>query len=125
MMSREDLYSKTYQSPAVPQRIVLKPNLHYERQDTTSSDAGTFFDHSSKHNKDCDGGTYNESCRGEIDYRIQGLLHSTVQQEDNTRKEAVKQLVHQFETHPNREALKADLKGKITRTSHSAKIRRI
>ena len=32
--SREELYSVTCQSPTVPQRIVLKPNLHYERQDT-------------------------------------------------------------------------------------------
>ena len=64
--SGEELYSKTYQSPAAPQRIALKPNLHYERQDTTNSDARTSFDHSSKHKEDCDGGTYNESNRGEI-----------------------------------------------------------
>ena len=64
------MYSKTYQSLTVPQRIVLKPNLRYEHQDTTSSDARTSFDHSSKHKEDCDGGTYNESCRGEIDFRI-------------------------------------------------------
>ena len=45
----KELYSKTCQSPTVPQRIVLKPNLHYGRQDTTSSDARTFSDHSDKH----------------------------------------------------------------------------
>ena len=44
-----------------------------------------------------------------MDFRIQGLPHSTVQQQDDTRKEAVKKLIHQIETHPNREALKADL----------------
>ena len=33
---------------------------------------------------------------------------STFQQQDDTRKEAVKKLIHQFETHPNREASKAD-----------------
>ena len=38
------------------------------------------------------------------------MLHSTVQQQNHTRKEAVQKLIHQFETHPNREALKADLK---------------
>ena len=108
--SGEELYSKTYQSPTLPQRIVLKPNLHYERQDTTRSDARTSFDPSSKHNKDCDGGTYNESCRGEIDFRIQGLPHSAVQEHDNIRKKAVQKLIHQFETHPKKEALQADLK---------------
>ena len=30
-------------------------------------------------------------------------------QQDDTRKEAVKRLIHQFEPHPNLEALKADL----------------
>ena len=64
--SGEELYSKMYQSPMTPQRIVLKPNLNYERQDTTSSDARTSVDHSDKH-----GGTYMNTCRGEMDFRIQ------------------------------------------------------
>ena len=41
MKSREELYSETYRSP--PQSVVLKPNLNYERQDTASSHARTFF----------------------------------------------------------------------------------
>ena len=102
----EELYSKTYQSPTVPQRIVLKPNLNCERQDTRCSYARTSFDHSSKHKENCHGGRYRETCRGEIDFRIHGLLHSAVQE----RKEAVQKMIHQFETHPNKEALQADLK---------------
>ena len=47
---------------------------------------------------------------GEIDFRIQELPHSTVQEQDHTRKEAVQKLIHQFETHPNREALQTDMK---------------
>ena len=108
--SGEELYSKTYQSPTGPQRIALKPNLHIERQDTTSSDARTPFDHSSNHKEDCDGGTYNESCRGEIYLRIQGLPHAAVQWHDHIRKKAVQKLIHQFKTHPNKEAMQADLK---------------
>ena len=50
------------------------------------------------------------TCRGEIDFRIQGLLLLTVQQQDHTRKATILKLIHQFETHPNREALKANLK---------------
>ena len=49
-----------------------------------------------------------ENCSG--DYPIQGLPHSTAQEEDHTHKKAVKKLIHQFEKHPNREALKADLR---------------
>ena len=64
----EKLYSQTYQSPITPQRAALKPNLNCERQDTTSSDARSSFDHSDKH-----GGMYMEPCRGEIDFRIQRL----------------------------------------------------
>ena len=36
--SGEELYSKMCQSLIAPQRIVPKPNLNCERQDTTSSD---------------------------------------------------------------------------------------
>ena len=103
--SGEELYNEAYQSPVVPQRNVLKPNWNYERQDTTSSDARMSFDHSDKH-----GGTYRETCRGKIDFRIQGLRHSAVQEHDHIRKEAVQKLIHQFENHPNKEALQADLK---------------
>ena len=111
-MSGEELSCKTFQSPILLQRIVLKPNLHYGRQDTTSSGVRKSFDHSDKHD-----GTCREACRGEMDFRVQGLPHSTVQEQDHIRKEAVQKLIHQFETHPNREALKADLKQK----SHSFK----
>ena len=51
-----------------------------------------------------------ETCRGEKDFRIQGLPHTTVQEQDHSRKEAVQKLIHHFETRPNREALQADLK---------------
>ena len=94
----------------VRRRIVLKPNLHYGRQDTTSFDARTYFDHSSKQKETCGGGTYRETCRGEIDFRIQGLLHSAVQEHDHIRKKAVQKMIHQFETHPNKEAVQADFK---------------
>ena len=52
-------------------------------RDTTSSDARTCVDYSDKH-----GGTYRETCRGETDSRIQGLLHSAVQEHDHIRKQA-------------------------------------
>ena len=102
--SGKELYSKTYQSPIAPQRVVLKPNLNYERQDTTSSDARESIDHSDKH-----GRTYRKSCRGEIDFRMQGLPHSAVQEHDHIRKQAVQKLTHQFENHPNKAALQEDL----------------
>ena len=63
---------------------------------------------SNAHSKKC-----RETCSVEIDYRIPGLLHHKVQQEDHTRKEAINKLIHQFETHPNREALKSRPEAKL------------
>ena len=97
-------FNKTYQSPIAPQRNLLKPNLNNcERQDTTSFEARASFDHSDKH-----GGTYRETCRGGIDFRIPGMTHSAVQEHDHIRKKAVQKLIHQFEHHPNKEALQED-----------------
>ena len=64
----------------------------------------------SKHKGNCDGGTYKETCSGEIDFRIQGSPHSAVQEHDHIRKEAVQKSIHQFETHPNKETVQADPK---------------
>ena len=66
-------------------------------------DARKSFDHSDKH-----GATCRETCRGKIDFRIQGLHHSAGQEHDHIRKQAVQKLIHQFENHPNKEALQAD-----------------
>ena len=60
MNSGKDLYNKMYQSPTIQRRIVLKPNMHHGGQDTTSSDARTSFDHSSKHRENCDGQGHRE-----------------------------------------------------------------
>ena len=103
------MYNKTFQSRTLPQRIVLKPNLHYGRQVTTSCDATTSFDHSCKQ-RNLWRWNVQRTCRGEIDFMILELIHSTVQEQDHTRKDAVQKLIHQFETHPNRAALQADLK---------------
>ena len=89
---------------------MLKPSLHYGLQDTKSFEATTSTDHSSKYWETCSGEKYRETCSGEIDFRSQGLLHSTIRQTDHTSQEAVKKLIHQFETHPHREALKANLR---------------
>ena len=90
-----------YEPPRSPRKVAVKPAWHEGRKDTASVEDRASNVHSSKHE---------ETCCGEIDYRIQGLPHSTVEQDDHTRKEVVNKLIHQFETHQDREALKADLK---------------
>ena len=50
-----------------------------------------------------------ETCRGNADYRIHGIPHSTIQKRETNRKESVKRLVQQFENHPNRDSSIQDL----------------
>ena len=66
---------------------------------------------------------YGETFRGEIDFGIQGLQHSTVEQEDHTRKEVVKS----WFSNSKRTQIEKRWKPtwwKITRITHSAKCRR-
>ena len=57
-----------------------------------------------KHPEESQRGEYRETCRGNVDFRTQGIPHSTVQKEDSNRKEIVKRLIQQFENHPNRDS---------------------
>ena len=81
MKSREELYNKMYQSLELPQRIVLKPNLHDGRQDTTNFEARASVDHPSReYGKTRGGREYGEARCGNIDFRIK----DSVQQQDGT-----------------------------------------
>ena len=46
MKSGEELYNKVCQSPRLPQRAVLKPNLYHGRQDPSNFEARTSVDQS-------------------------------------------------------------------------------
>ena len=118
MKTGKDLHCKVHQSPRP--RVVLTPNLHHGRQDLSDPEARTSADHHSeqsvkdretcrslledtrrKHPGESQRWKYRETSRGNVDYRIQGVLHSTVQKEDCHCKETVKRLIQQFENHPN------------------------
>ena len=62
---------------------------------------------------------YEETRRGNVDYRVQGIPHPTVQKEDSNRREIAKTLIQQFETHPNRDSLMEDLNSAKSRRSLS------
>ena len=88
------------------------PNLHHGRLELSNLEARTSVDHHSKESEgygETRSEEFGETRSGNIDFRIQGLPHSTVQREDDVRIETVKKLIDQFETHPNRESLKAHL----------------
>ena len=52
MKSGEELFNKMYQSPRLPQRAVLKPNLYHGRQDPSNFEARTSVDHQSKESEE-------------------------------------------------------------------------
>ena len=78
-------------------RVVPTPNSQNGRQDPPNSDARKSTDHQSEQrlcretcrsllcgeNQRC---LYTETCRGDVDNRIPGKHHSTVQNEDTNRK---------------------------------------
>ena len=99
------MIQQSVSTPRLPRRTLLTPNLHRGRQDLSNPKARTSADHQSKRSaryKETRRARYEETRRGNVDYRIKGIPHSTVQREDSNRKEIVKRLIQKFETHPNR-----------------------
>ena len=127
MKTGEDLSCKVSQSPRLS-GVVLTPNLQYGRQDPPNPEATKSTHHRSEQSvqyretcrslledtrrkppEESQGGKYRENCRGNVDCRIPGIPHSTVQKEDSIRKDIVERLIQQFENHPNRDSLMEDL----------------
>ena len=95
MRTKEELYHKVYQSPRMP-HVVLKPNPQSVQQDQPDQEARKSSDHQRVP------GSYVETRSGNVDDRIPGISHSTVQQQDTNRRETVKKLIQQFENHRTR-----------------------
>ena len=107
--SEEVLYNKIQESPRSPRKVVRILAWHEGRKDTSNSDERQSRVSSCQHRETCCGSNEDDMLP-KIDYRIQGLPHSTDEQQDDTRKEVVNKLIHQFGTPPDREALKSDLR---------------
>ena len=111
MKTGKDFCCKIYQSTRLP-RVVLTPSLHHGRQDFSNPGTRTSADHQSERSAKYEETRrlrYEKTRRGNVDYRIQGVPHSTVQEEDSNRKEIVKILIQQFENHPKRHSFIEDL----------------
>ena len=102
MKTKEELYHTVYQSPRLP-RVVLKPNSHSGQQDQLEQDARTSCDHPSGSKSSV------ETWCNNVDYRIPGKPLSAAEQQDTDRKDKVKRLIQQFESHPNKESFLLDL----------------
>ena len=92
---------KTGEEPRLP-RVTLLPNPQHCRKDLLITDARESDDFASEKHE------HTRTCRGNIDYRIPGIPHSTVEQVDTNRKETVRRFIEQFDNHPNRNVLLKD-----------------
>ena len=98
--------------------ICTKKVIYMKREDRLNPEAWKSRDHQSeqsvqhretcpsllgetrrKHLEDSQRGKYRETCRGNADYRIPSIPHSTFQKEDSDRKEIVKRLITRTGTH--------------------------
>ena len=103
MKTKEVLYHRVYQSPRLP-RVILKPNSKSGQQDQPDQEASKSSDHQCASER-----SYGKTRRRNVDCRIPGIPHSTVQQQDTNRKETVKKSIQQFENHPNKESFLQEL----------------
>ena len=98
-------------------KVTAKNRTHAEFASWTSASfqsqsEKTSADHQSKRSEvyeETRSAKFEKTRSGNIDFRIQGLPHSTVQKEDDVRRDMVKKLIHHFDTHPNRDSLMEDL----------------
>ena len=102
MKRKEELYHKVCLTRRL-QSVVLKANSHSGQQDQREQDARTSGDQPS--GSKSSGETWSNT----VDCRIPYIHHSTVEQQGTNRKDKVKKLIQQFESHPNKESFFQDL----------------
>ena len=102
MKTGEELRNKEYQSPRLPRQARTSVDHRSKRSEGYEENRSANLDETRRPK-------HEETRSGNIEFRIQGLPHSTVQKEDCNRKEIVKILIQQFENHPNRDLLIEDL----------------
>ena len=78
-------------------------NSQSGQQDQQEQDARTSCDHPSASQSS------RENWCNNVHYRIPGIPHSAVEQQNTNRRDTVKKLIQQFESHPNKESFLQDL----------------
>ena len=103
MKTKEELYHKICFTPRLP-RVVLKANSHSGQPDQREQDARTSCDQPSELKSS------REAWNSTVDNRIPVIPLSTIEQQDTNRKDKVKKLIEQFESHPYKECFLQDLR---------------
>ena len=102
MKTKEELHQKVRLTPRLP-RVLLKANSQSGQQDQRDQNARSSWDPPSESK------SYRETWNNAVDYRIPGILLSTVVQEDTNRQNKVKKLIKKFESHQHKESFLQDL----------------
>ena len=99
--TEEILYQKTHSSPRLPPKVILKNAWQVQHEDhhQRGTSAGQLAADKVKMER-------------KIDFRIQGVSHAAVEQEEDSRTRLIRRLVHQVMRHPNKDASIADLQSK-------------
>ena len=97
MKTREDFYCIIYKSSRLP-RVTLVPNSQHVQKDALVSEARQSDDSENEAHQ------HRETCGSDhcVDFRTPGIPHSVVEQVETNRKEKVRRLIEQFESHPKR-----------------------
>ena len=103
MKTMEELYCRIYKSPRSP-RVTLVPNSQHVHKEKHVSELRKSDDRENEVHQ------HTETCGSDhcVDFRIPGIPHSAVEQVETNRKETVRQLIEQFESHPNSNMLLKD-----------------
>ena len=112
MKTREELYCRKYKSPKLL-RVTLVLNSQHVQKDVHVAESRKSDDRENEvyqHRETCG----SDHC---VDFRIPGIPHSAVEQIETHRKEKVRRLIEQFESHPNRNMLLKDVE-KSEETNH-------
>ena len=111
MMSKEVIYDKVYESPRSAPTVTLINNWQKDwKHNAAASSSSTepiqltqeYQSTGTEKPVAADEGVHSHI----IDFRIQGLPHSSVEEAEHLR---VRELLHQIENHPHRDELQADL----------------
>ena len=119
MKTREELHCRICKSLRLP-RVTLVPNSQHVQKVALVSESRKSDDRENEVHQ------HRETCGGDhcVDFRILGIPHSAVEQVERYRKEKVRRLIEQFESHPNRNMLLKDFENR-RRSTTSVKNRRI
>ena len=93
MKTGEELHCKMYRSPR-PRRLTLVPNSQHDQKDVPITDW--------RKSDDCENevSKQRETCSSSrVDSRIPGIPHSIVEKVETNRKEKLRRLIEQFESH--------------------------